>query len=159
MDFDQILPQLFIGCCPLEPADIDLLKAILPHGGSQLTDGGRFRLLGYRLAEVGTSVSQAWYRTSSGSGEDFNRKDLRQRLPVCVQALDELLRSGHTVYVHCSGGVNRSPSTVVAYLHWNQGMAFDEAVNYVQERRDCAPVCRSDPAGNGGSDYGKVMGV
>jgi len=71
--------------------------------------------------------------------EDFNEEDLRQRLPACVQALDELLRSGQTVYLHCTGGVNRSPSTVVAYLHWVQGMGFEEAVDYVKERRACDP--------------------
>jgi len=43
--------------------------------------------------------------------EDFNREDLRQRLPACVQALGELLRSGHTVYVHCSGVAQRSKAT------------------------------------------------
>jgi len=70
---------------------------------------------------------------------DFNPEELRRRLPACVQALDELLRAGHTVYVHCSAGVNRSPSTVVAYLHWVQGMPFDEAVSFVTQRHSCDP--------------------
>ncbi len=46
---------------------------------------------------------------------------------------------GHTVYVHCSAGMNRSPSTVVAYLHWTQGMTLDEALDVVMQRRFCDP--------------------
>jgi protein-tyrosine phosphatase len=48
--------------------------------------------------------------------------------------LDGLLRAGHTVYVHCNAGMNRSPSTVVAYLHWVRGIGLDEAVEYVTSR-------------------------
>ena len=46
---------------------------------------------------------------------------------------------GHTVYVHCNAGINRSPSTVVAYLHWIEGMGLDEALDYVISQRPCDP--------------------
>jgi len=45
----------------------------------------------------------------------------------------------HGIYVHCSAGMNRSPSTVVAYLHWVGGMTLDEAVDVVMQRRFCDP--------------------
>ena len=35
--------------------------------------------------------------------------------------------------------MNRSPSTVVAYLYWVQGMGLDEAVDFVLERHPCDP--------------------
>jgi len=50
---------------------------------------------------------------------------------------------GDRFYVHCSGGVNRSPSTVVGYLHWVQGMELDEAVSYVRQRHSCNPYVES----------------
>jgi protein-tyrosine phosphatase len=140
MDFDEILPHLFVGPCPLEPAEIDLLKT---HCGItavlNLQTDEDFASWGINWQEVEAAYRRLGIEVRRVPVEDFNREDLRQRLPACVQSLDELLRSGHTVYVHCSGGVNRSPSTVVAYLHWIQGMAFDEAVSYVTERRDCDP--------------------
>ncbi len=71
--------------------------------------------------------------------QDFNPEELRQKLPASVQALDGLLRAGHTVYVHCSAGMNRSPSTVVACLHWVKGMPFNEAVEYVIKRHPSDP--------------------
>jgi protein-tyrosine phosphatase len=71
--------------------------------------------------------------------QDFNPEELRQKLPACVQALDGLLRAGHAVYVHCNAGMNRSPSTIVAYLHWVRGMPFNEAVEYVMKRHPSDP--------------------
>ncbi len=140
MDLDQILPQLFVGSCPSDPAEIDLLKT---HFGVtavlNLQTEADFAYWGIDWRELEPVYRRLGIQIRRVPVEDFNREDLRQRLPACVQALGELLRSGHTVYVHCSGGVNRSPSTVVAYLHWVQGMGFDEAVNYVKGRRACDP--------------------
>jgi protein-tyrosine phosphatase len=129
MDADQILPQLFVGSCPSDPADIDSLK----------TDFGITAVLNLQTDEdftywgIDQHKLEAAYRRRGIEirrvpVQDFNPEELRQKLPTCVQALDELLRAGHTVYVHCSCGVNRSPSTIVAYLHWVQGMPFDEAL-------------------------------
>ena len=56
-----------------------------------------------------------------------------------MRALDELLRADHMVYVHCTAGMNRSPSTVVAYLHWVRGMDLDEAMEFVMEKHYCEP--------------------
>lgn len=140
MDLDQILPQLFVGSCPSDPADIDSLKTdfgITAVLNLQTEDD--FAYWGINWQGMEAAYRRLGIEIRRVPVEDFNREDLRQRLPACVQALDDLLRAGHTVYVHCSGGVNRSPSTVVAYLHWVQGMGFDEAVNYVMERRVCDP--------------------
>ena len=49
---------------------------------------------------------------------DFDSADLQHKLPECVKALDQMLKAGHSVYVHCTAGVSRSPTVVVAYLHW-----------------------------------------
>ena len=51
---------------------------------------------------------------------DFDEDDLRQNLPQCVAALDQLLTAGNTVYVHCTAGMGRAPSTVIAYLVWRE---------------------------------------
>jgi protein-tyrosine phosphatase len=140
MDFDQILPQLFVGSCPIDPADIDLLKtgfgvtAVL-----NLQTDEDFAYWGINWQEMEAEYRRLAIELRRVPVQDFNREDLRQRLPACVQSLDELLRAGHAVYVHCSGGVNRSPSTVVAYLYWVQGMGFDEAVDFVMERHPCDP--------------------
>jgi protein-tyrosine phosphatase len=70
---------------------------------------------------------------------DFDSDDLRQKLPQCVKTLDKLLQQGHTVYVHCNMGVNRSPSIAIAYLDWIQGWSLEQATDHVLRCRPCDP--------------------
>ena len=140
MDVDRILPQLFVGSCPSDPADVDSLA----------TKFGVTAVLNLQTEEdladwgIDRHEMEAAYRRSGIElrrvpVRDFDPEDLRRKLPACVQALDGLVRAGHAVYVHCNAGANRSPSTVVAYLHWVRGMGLDEAVAYVTQRRSCDP--------------------
>lgn len=140
MDFDKILPNLFVGSCPRDQADIDYLK----------TDVGITAVLNLQTDVDCIQWGIRWERMEAAyraSGLelrqvpviDFRPDELQRRLPACVQALDELLRADHTAYVHCTAGVNRSPSTVVAYLHWIRGMGLDEALDFVMERHPCDP--------------------
>lgn len=70
---------------------------------------------------------------------DFNNADLLRKLPEAVAVLDELLKAGHTVYVHCSAGVSRSPTVVVAYLYWCLDWPLQGALEQVQRVRMCSP--------------------
>ncbi len=128
----QILPNLFVGSYPADPKDIERLKrdgvtAVL----SVQTDED--------LAYGGIGEAQAGMEFRRVPVRDFDPGDLRRNLPRCAEVLDELLRQGHTVYVHCSMGVNRSPSVVIAYLHWVQGWDLERAAEHVLERRWCDP--------------------
>jgi len=144
MDIDQVLPQVYVGSCPISTGEIELL-------------GRQFRVtavLNVQTDEDMTYWGIDWDELSGGyraSGmevrrvpvRDFDPEDLRRRLPDCVRALDELVRAGHIVYVHCSAGKNRSPSTVVAYLHWVVGWDFDAAAAHVTAHRRCEPYFES----------------
>jgi protein-tyrosine phosphatase len=70
---------------------------------------------------------------------DFDRADLKLKLPASVTALNDLVESGETVYVHCTAGVSRSPPVVAAYmnqcLHWS----LESAVNHLMSIRVCYP--------------------
>ena len=115
-DASRILPTLFIGRAPATPADVAGLKrrgisAVL----SLLTDDD--------LAALGLSWIrlQEWYRAAGIEAhrlpiEDWSAQALIARLDEAVQALDRLLAVGHTVYLHCTAGVNRSPSVALGYL-------------------------------------------
>jgi len=140
MDLDQVLPRIFLGSCPRTPADIDRLRhefeitAVL----NVQTDWD------FPYWEIDWDELEGHYQASSieirrAPVTDFDRDDLRKKLPTCVAVLDELLQADHTVFVHCSAGMNRSPSTVIAYLHWIEGWDLDEAVAHVTSCRDCDP--------------------
>jgi len=144
MDVDQILPQVYVGSCPISAGDVDLLarqfriSAVL---NVQTDEDMAYWGIGWeQLAGVYRDSGMEVRRVPV---EDFDPEDLRRKLPDCVRALDELLRAGHVVYVHCSAGKNRSPSTVVAYLHWVVGWDLDAAFSHVTAHRWCQPYFES----------------
>ena len=55
--------------------------------------------------------------------------------PTGRQLVQQALEQGHTVYVHCSAGLGRSPSVVIAYLHWIKGVDLEEAIAQVPPAR------------------------
>jgi len=71
---------------------------------------------------------------------DFSGEGLRAGLPAAVCALDELLSAGHTVYLHCTAGMGRSPGVAIAYLYWLRGhTTLDDAYSALTSIRPCGP--------------------
>ena len=146
MDVSQILPNLFVGSFPENSEDIDKLRqefgitAVLnvqtdedmAHHGHHLASPG----IHYR--SVGIDVRRVPVR-------DFDPDDLRRKLPMCVEVLDELLDLGHVVYLHCNMAVNRSPTIVIAYLHWVQGWTLEKARRAVPATRESDVARRCCP--------------
>ena len=56
----------------------------------------------------------------------------------CIQ--DALALNGK-VLVHCRAGKSRSASIVIAYLMKSRGMCFDDAYNFVSEKRSAIDPC------------------
>ena len=71
---------------------------------------------------------------------DFDDYELRDKLPDAVRALDEMLAGGRIAFVHCTAGINRSPSIVICYLHWILEWDLEEAERHVRRCRQCDPV-------------------
>jgi protein-tyrosine phosphatase len=151
MDVSAILPNLFVGSYPRSTEDIDRLKR----------DFGVTAVLNVQTKEDMAYWGVNWYRLEPYYQEagiavqrvpvrDFDPDDLRRQLPKCVEALDELLTQGHTVYVHCNMGVNRSPSIAIAYLHWVVGWDLEKAADHVMKCRSCDPYL--DAIGLAGED-------
>lgn len=51
-----------------------------------------------------------------------------------IQFIEDAVREGGKVYVHCASGVGRSPTLVAAYLV-NTGMSLDEALSLIVNAR------------------------
>jgi protein-tyrosine phosphatase len=140
LDYDSVLPYLIVGACPTDVDDLDALK----HAGVtailnlQSDEDFAERALDW----------PAWQAHSIAAGinlrrepiQDFDDEDLQRKLPDCVRTLAELVNEGHVVYVHCSAGVNRSPSVIIAYLCCVKGWCVQEAEQHVRQCRDCSPV-------------------
>ena len=140
MQVDVILPQLLVGSCPICRADIDQLKnqfgvtAVL-----NLQTDADFQNAGIDWTDLSSYYGELGIETRRAPVRDFDPAALRENLPSCVSQLDELLRNGRIVYVHCNAGINRSPSTIIAYLHWVQRQELGEAVWTVTSRHTCDP--------------------
>ncbi|KAJ3051057.1 hypothetical protein HK097_007954 [Rhizophlyctis rosea] len=61
--------------------------------------------------------------------------DISQYFDTVAEAIEDSLKEGKTVYVHCFMGKSRSAACVVAYLIEFRGMSFFEAVDFVGCKR------------------------
>ena len=140
MELDEIVPEIHVGSFPEKAVDIRLLKsefgitAVLNLQTEDDFDANKldWSALAETYRHEGIEVCRV-------PVQDFDEEDLRRHLPACVDGLDRLLREGHVVFVHCNMGMGRSPSVVVAYLHWIGGMNLDEAFGQVTRLRPSVP--------------------
>ena len=156
MDIDRILPNLFIGSCPEHLGDIDGLK---PDFGvtavlSVQTDD-ELNYWGIRWEELQNRYQQSGVEFRRMPVRDFDVDDLRRMLPKCVAVLDELLRAGHTVFLHCNAGVNRSPTIAIAFLYWIEGWALEEATTHVMRHHASAPFTEAIRLADGDRNEGQ----
>jgi len=137
MNCAQITPQIFVGPCPCDRGDFDFLKATSVTAIlSLLTEEDAHELDVTQEYSEAISADLAFRKVPV---IDFDDLDLKRKLPACVEALDDLLKQGHTVYIHCTAGVTRSPTVVAAYLHWRLQWPLGQALERLQERRRCCP--------------------
>lgn len=81
--------------------------------------------------------------------DDPSENDTMLRhLPIVVVAIDDVLRHGHGVLVHCRAGMQRSAAVVAAYLMWKRGMTADKAFEFINSRKHETfwPVPTFEPA-------------
>jgi protein-tyrosine phosphatase len=137
MKCDRVMPNLFVGPDPLEAADFEQLRSLNISGVLSLQTEDD-------LGDRGVGWEE---KLALGAGmifcnvpvTDFDSLDLRRKLLECVSALERMLKAGHTVYVHCTAGVSRSPTVVAAYLHWCLDWPLERAVEHLTKTRNCCP--------------------
>jgi protein-tyrosine phosphatase len=137
MTCDCISPNLYVGPDLDDDKDFAKLKSLRITAVLSLQTGEDLRQGGIERERKAATKASLTFRNVPV--EDFDPTDLQRRLPDCVTALDRLLKAGHTVYLHCTAGVTRSPTVAVAYLHWCQGWQLERALAHVRTARDCSP--------------------
>lgn len=58
-----------------------------------------------------------------------------RHLPLVVVAIDDILKYGHGVLVHCRAGMQRSAAVVAAYLMWKRGMTADQVFEFINAKK------------------------
>lgn len=140
MDYDKILPNLFVGWHPATGGDVRRLTDAGVTAVLNLQTDHDFGLFGVDWPTLRARYFASGIEVRRVPIRDFDDDDLRAKLPEAVRVLKELLDDGNTVYVHCSAGVNRSPSVVIAYLHWEKDWTLEEAERHVRKHRSCSPA-------------------
>jgi len=139
MDYAQITSRLFVGSCPQTVDDIERLRKDLAITA----------ILNLQTDEDMASVSLNWkyleahYSTAAVDLFRVPMKEaqveLREKLLQCINTLERLLTAGHTVYLHCTAGVGRSPTVAIGYLYYCMGWELSAAVRYLKVVRQCSP--------------------
>jgi predicted protein tyrosine phosphatase len=63
---------------------------------------------------------------------DYDPNAVIGALPDVLEHLRGLVRTGHVVYVHCTEGINRAPSILLAYLVRCESLVVDAALAELQ---------------------------
>ena len=66
---------------------------------------------------------------------DKETENLRVHLDGTYKFIDEALKNGGRVLIHCYAGVSRSASVLIAYLMKSQKMKFEDALNLLKSKR------------------------
>ncbi|CAG9334560.1 unnamed protein product [Blepharisma stoltei] len=69
--------------------------------------------------------------------KDTKTQNIKKYLPGALDFIDDLIKKNEKVLVHCYAGISRSPSIVIALIMRNFRKTFDEAYEYLKERRPC----------------------
>ena len=67
--------------------------------------------------------------------EDFNQIDLYNKLKGAGDLLNQLLKEGKKIYVHCTAGMSRSAAVVIIYLVLYENYTVEEANNFCKKYR------------------------
>lgn len=70
---------------------------------------------------------------------DMPSADISKYFHIAANFIDEGIRSGGRVLVHCMMGVSRSATCAIAYLMIKRGMTLSEALNVCRAHRDIRP--------------------
>lgn len=134
-DVAQVRPYLFFGSASRSREDIErLMRQGITAVLCLETDDD--------LTEYGLRWTQLedWYQERAMAARrvpilDFSPDAIVAHLDDALGSLAGLLRDGHIVYVHCSEGISRSPTIVIAHLVRAEGLSFGGALRVVRTAR------------------------
>jgi dual specificity phosphatase 12 len=95
----------------------------------------RIRLVVNATADIPFAATDAaTYRIPVADNPADNDIMLRH-FPTVVVLMDDVLKHGHGVLVHCRAGMQRSAAVVAAYLIWKRGLTTNQALDYINNKK------------------------
>jgi atypical dual specificity phosphatase len=136
LNWGIITPDLIVGTCPREPADLNEIKVStgvtavmsLQHDECLAHYGIDFDRMSREGEAMGLTMERCPIR-------DFDPMETRRLLPDAVKKLAGLQAGGHRTYVHCTAGISRAPLTVFGYLALVAGVDERKAQKMIMDGR------------------------
>lgn len=139
INFDNIVDGIFVGSCPVSNIDVLRLKQAGMSAILNLQTDRDFKVYGINWQHLEQQYLDHGIASYRYQIIDFNDDDLTELLPGAVDMLARMLETHPRVYVHCTAGKQRSPSTVIGYLAWYKKYGIERAIDFVMSTRNCAP--------------------
>jgi len=141
LDFSEILPgRLWVGGYVREQ-EVDQLKRMGITTAVSLQTDEDLLQYGVSPRELALAYENAGIELRHVPTPDFDRKALERNLAEAVAQVGDAMSNPLTkVYLHCTAGVNRSPTVAAGFLISSQGIPARAACMYMTSRRDCSPT-------------------
>eukprot|EP01025_Chloroclados_australasicus_P016688 TRINITY_DN1845_c1_g1_i1.p1 TRINITY_DN1845_c1_g1~~TRINITY_DN1845_c1_g1_i1.p1 ORF type:complete len:457 (-),score=47.06 TRINITY_DN1845_c1_g1_i1:414-1712(-) len=139
LNWNKVLEDVAVGSCPRTTSDINrILKEAGCNAVLSLQCDDCLKALQIDFEELRNHGIQQQIPIVRIPMRDFDRNDQTLMLPEAVRMLALLLACGYKVYIHCTAGINRAPTTVIAYLTFVQGWSYQDAHDLVKGKRQQA---------------------
>jgi len=139
IEFARVNPTLFVGTCPSNELDIKQIRLMGVTGVLNLQTDEDFVKWKVNYPQVEQASYDFDLVIQRMPIIDFDDEDLTQHLPAAVNLLHRLIAVGHTIYLHCTAGRDRSPTVAVAYLAKYKNMTVEQAKDHLESLRACRP--------------------
>ena len=137
--FSNLDEHLAVGSYPHAPEHVAFLKGEGVTAVVNLQSDRDLGALGVMWPVMWQFYTREGLRVRRVPVIDFDRKDLLKSLDEAVEAITESVAAGRKTYVHCSAGLNRSPTSIIAHLVAHRGLSVKDATAWVSERHRCVP--------------------
>ena len=138
-DIHQVADRLWVGPCPSSPERILKLKQTGISGLVSVQTDGDLEACGMAWPLMWRFLMTQGINATRLPITDFDDKALLLGITQAVDAVAGTLSEGRSGYLHCTAGINRSPTVAIGYLARYGGLSLDAAWDQVCTRRKCMP--------------------
>eukprot|EP00257_Ricinus_communis_P019224 XP_015578149.1 phosphoglucan phosphatase LSF1, chloroplastic [Ricinus communis] len=139
MRFRKITEQIYVGSCIQTEADVKNLSSVGITAVINFQSVAEAENWGINSNSINESCQRSNILMINYPIRDADSFDMRKKLPFCVGLLLRLLKKNHRVFVTCTTGFDRSPASIIAYLHWITDTSLHAAYNFVTGLHFCKP--------------------
>ncbi len=133
--FAEILDKLVIGAYPLDADDVSMLARMRIDRVMNLVEDGEYRPGDRELVEA--ALRDAGIDEQRLSLIDYGGLPAAE-IENAVQEVNHWLEEGHSVYLHCRAGWQRSAAVAAGVVALRNGLELDDALELVQHRKPSA---------------------